>query len=238
MTVGARKNELRYRPEWGCASCGAHLHERVDLCPSCLRPGTIVQRYQRRAERDAPRRGGMTARQLAASDLRSRPLRPYGLRVARNSLVFVHGAAGSGKSTMALRICDEMTPSLYVATEMGLGPALADLLQRMELRSDDVRLVEPRSVGELYDEARSDDYQVVAIDSVSPTSLLPEDCLNMARGLDVIVLAIAQQTKAGSHRGSEEWAHDADVVVRVEDMAWEATKSRYQPVDDLRGRVR
>jgi hypothetical protein len=38
-----------------------------------------------------------------------------------------------------------------------------------------------------------------------------------------------QETKAGTFRGSNEWAHAADVILSVENMRWTLSKSRYQP---------
>lgn len=214
-----------------CSNCRALLRENGGFCPSCFRSGLIFSRYRRVADEFLPAVPGITARELAKSISRVIKLTVCpGLVLGQGAFVVTHGSPGSGKTTQLLKVADEMQPSTVLAFEMGVGPLLASMLQRMEIRSERITFQEPRTLPEIFTLAETPGLKAMFIDSLSVSTLQPNDARSLARANNVVVWGTLQETKSGAFRGSNEWAHAADVILAVENMRWTLTKSRYQPV--------
>jgi predicted ATP-dependent serine protease len=198
------------------------------MCPRCFATGTMVARYERVADQLVPESAGTTAYDLARRTQSVITTQAYpDLRFGRDSLLVLVGPPGGGKTTMGLRMAEGFQSSAFAACETGIGPALGETLQRLEIRSPNLRIEEPRSVRSLM-ELATGKVRSIVIDSVNMTTLQPEDLVGMARGNGIVVIAICQVTKAGLPAGSNRLIHAADVVVWVENMHWKITKSRFQ----------
>jgi len=225
--------ELRYI----CVGCRAFLRENGGLCPSCFRSGLIFSRYRRVADELLPPVQGVNAQELARAagqvfEIAACP----GLKLGPNAFVICHGPPGQGKTTLTLRAADSLKPSIFLPLEMGIGPLLSGMLRRLEIISPRISFHEPRSLQEIFRLAESDGLSCLLIDSLSVSTLRPDDVRALARANNVLIWGTLQETKDGRFRGSNEWAHAADVILEVQDMKWTLTKSRYQPAG-LKGEV-
>lgn len=214
-----------------CLGCSTQYDTRPAWCWTCLSQGLFVEQGRRRAAAVDGEAQVATARELAAGawDLVSIPAYDQ-LRLLRGALVLVYGAPGAGKSTMALRAGASMRgPQVYLAAEERLGPTLGERLQRLGVRSTDMHVVGRASVDQLVDLCRRVHARVLLIDSVSVGQWIPSDLRHLVQrlGLDAL-LAVQQATKDGTASGPNTWAHEADVVVHVDDGRWRTTKTRFQ----------
>jgi len=228
--VEYRDTETQWR--FTCDACQAHIENYVSVCPSCFQTGRIFQRFQRRASLYAPRVEGLTARQLVRTRSKTVTLAvPAGLVLAPGSFTIVTGPPAGGKTTLILKMSDQdcLGPSLVYPLEMGIGPLLSDMCARLELVSEQIRFEEPQSQAEMFALARAP-FHAVFIDSLTVSTLRPEDCRRMARGSNLYVVGILQETKAHQPAGSNSWIHACDVLLSVSEMKWQLEKSRYQEV--------
>ncbi len=200
------------------------------MCPSCFRSGLIFSRYRRVADDYLPTIPGVSARDLAKSVARVFKLSSCtGLLLGPGAFVISHGSPGHGKSTQLLKVADELEPSVFLPLEMGIGPLLGSMLQRLEICSERITFQEPRNLPEIFALAENPNLRALFIDSLSVSTVQPNDARSLARANKLIVWGTLQETKCGTFRGSNEWAHAADVILSVENMRWTLTKSRYQP---------
>ena len=206
------------------------LRENGGLCPCCLRSGLIFSRHHRVANEYLPKVPGVTAHDLARSMARVFGIDACpGLVLGPGAFVVVHGAPGQGKTTQALRVVDCLQPSIAVMIEMGVGPLLASMLRRLEIVSKDITFQEPRTLPEIFTLAETPGLRCLLIDSLTVSTLRPDDARSLARANNIVVWGTLQETKSGTFRGSNEWAHAADVILEVDKMQWTLRKSRYQP---------
>jgi len=226
--VHVSETETRTLSGWVCGACGCRYAERIELCVRCFRSGVCIPDYRRVTDELLPPTRRTTARRLAAEDQRVFSLGPYpDIKIQRNAFVVTHGGPNSGKTTQLLRILEGLCPAVMVSAEMKAGPALAGYLRRLEIRRDDLEIIEPQSTSEIMAAARSG-VRAVGIDSLTLLTLLPDDCVALARGGDIVVIGILQENKSGQAAGSNSWLHAADVIVRCDNMTWTLEKSRYQ----------
>lgn len=134
-----------------------------------------------------------------------------------------YGKPGNGKSTFALQFAGYLSKELgksvlYVANEEGFGYTLQEKVKRLNVANSNLYLCD--SVPE--DLSRFD---VVFLDSVNNLGLEPEDLKAMPSGKAYVY--IFQTTKDGNYMGKQEFAHDVDTVVRVENMNAYKDKNRY-----------
>ena len=224
-----------------CIRCASWYPHRVDVCTRCWEGGCVVL-WPRRVAADVDSVAEVTsAAELARAAWDETPLAAYrSLRVSPGTLVLVSGPPGAGKTTWAVRAIDSIrAPVTLWSAEMGTGPALAATLARLGVRRETFHVVGRASIDAVHAQVTRGRSAALAIDSVQAAELEPEDArhlLAVAPTLALIV-AIAQVNKQGEVAGEMRWPHEADVVVRVEAMRWRATKSRYQPIDDVEGAV-
>jgi len=150
--------------------------------------------------------------------------------VGRRGILAVHGQPGGGKSTWLVKYLDGIEgPVMLFSAEERLGPTVAGRLSRLGIKRADFRVVGQSSVDELVAEARHTKTRVLAIDSITVTTLQPTDLRRLveAAALGALVFVL-QSTKDGGAAGSHAYLHEADVVMKVEKLRWEIVKSRYQ----------
>lgn len=134
-----------------------------------------------------------------------------------------YGKPGNGKSTFALQFAGYLSKELgksvlYVANEEGFGYTLQEKVKRLNVANSNLYLCD--SVPEDLSQ-----FDVVFLDSVNNLGLEPEDLKAMPSGKAYVY--IFQTTKDGNYMGKQEFAHDVDTVVRVENMNAYKDKNRY-----------
>ena len=134
-----------------------------------------------------------------------------------------YGKPGNGKSTFALQYAGYLSKELgksvlYVANEEGFGYTLQEKVKRLNVANSNLYLCD--SVPEDLSQ-----FDVVFLDSVNNLGLEPEDLKAMPSGKAYVY--VFQTTKDGNYMGKQEFAHDVDTVVRVENMNAYKDKNRY-----------
>lgn len=131
-----------------------------------------------------------------------------------NFKMMVYGSAGNGKSTFCLLFAKYLSQNLgkkvlYIASEEKFGYTLQEKIERLDVANDNFYIAEriPLDLGE---------YDVVFFDSVNDLGIEPDELNEITEGIASV--AIFQCTKDGDYRGGSEFKHDADVVIKVENM--------------------
>lgn len=145
-------------------------------------------------------------------------------------LMLLSGKPGNGKSTTAIEFAQYYETHhgkvMFVASEQpGLNKPLQSLLERFNATFM-VWRKPVREVGVICDKIRG--YDFVVIDSVNHMKLSPEDIAELReRNPKTSFLLVMQSTKDGSFKGSQEYLHDADIHVKMENFIANQTKSRF-----------
>lgn len=150
--------------------------------------------------------------------------------MGNGGIVAAWGAPGGGKSTWLTRFLDGIDgPVTLLSAEERLGPTVAARLSRLGVNRNDFHVIGQGSVDELVQTVRVTKSHVVAIDSIGLTTLQPPDLRRFLESSGALAFVfILQSTKDGHAAGSNQFLHEADVVMRVATMEWEIIKSRYQ----------
>jgi hypothetical protein len=173
-----------------------------------------------------------TAHVLATRAWKRVPVRAYDIELAPGALVTVTGDPGNGKSSWAGRAADSMPgPVVLASYEEPPGPSLAARLARCAIKRDDFFVVGDCGVDDLAKLINDRRAIALVVDSVQ---ISPFRRARDLRHLLVVlpnlltIIAVAQANKAGAISGSNELAHESDVIVHCEEMSWVVTKSRYE----------
>lgn len=134
-----------------------------------------------------------------------------------------YGRPGNGKSTLALQLAGYLSKEmgkkvLYVAKEEGFGYTLQEKINRLGVSNANLFLA---------DDVPSDlsAYDVVFLDSVNTLRLTPEDLKKLPK--DKAYVYVFQSTKDGKYMGAQEYGHDVDAVVKIEQMVATKDKNRF-----------
>lgn len=134
-----------------------------------------------------------------------------------------YGKPGNGKSTLALQFAGYLSKELgksvlYVANEEGFGYTLQEKVKRLNVANSNLYLCD--SVPEDMSQ-----FDVVFLDSVNNLGLKPKDLKEMPS--DKAYVYIFQSRKDGNYMGEQEYSHNVDAVVRVENFNAYKDKNRY-----------
>ena len=215
-----------------CIDCGARYPVYRPLCVYCGADKRVIVEPMRPtvASHSPVDVGFSSAADLVKSSWTMVESKAYQLHVSVGSIVLVWGVPGAGKSTWVARYIDGLSGAVvYASVEEKIGPSLASRLLRCGVKRRDFYVVDTGDPSTLIARCRAIKARALAIDSVSVTSIQPAELRDLlaATGVDVLVL-VAQATKSGVFAGSQSLAHEADVVLRVEQSRFHVTKSRFE----------
>jgi hypothetical protein len=142
--------------------------------------------------------------------------------------IMFYGAGGSFKSTAAIafaRYLAELNRRvLYVAKEEGLGGTLQEKFARLNAFHPNIYICDRLRPADIEQYGVS----VVFIDSVNSLGVAAEELAALYQKYPKLSwVLVFQTTKAGSFRGSQEYQHDVDTVVRFEAGTAQAEKNRF-----------
>jgi predicted ATP-dependent serine protease len=226
---------------WRCYECGALYVRHLGMCMSCWKAGCVIPMAHRlRAAIDSVP-GVSNARALAGMAWRKieQPAYPN-LELGWGALVLTEGPSGSGKSTFTCCLGNAVKgAALLVAAEEGLSPTLAARLQRCAVKRDDFHVLTRASVDAAVAFATEKRIVTCILDSIQEATWTSRELRHVLEVVPTLglLIAVAQVTKEGVMAGSNRYRHEADVVIRVESLAWNLTKSRYQDTAGVGGPV-
>lgn len=136
-----------------------------------------------------------------------------------NAHYMIFGLPKSGKSTFCMHfakyLADNHGSVLYVASEEGFSQTLKNKMTNFGLKSNDMHFANYREAEPIMDVGGN--YDFVIIDSVNFIAIEPEQVRQLKeQNPNLSLITIQQSTKDGDFRGSQEYAHDADSIVRIE----------------------
>lgn len=137
--------------------------------------------------------------------------------------IMFYGKPGNGKSTLALQFAGHLSRDkgkrvLYVASEEGFGYTFQEKIDRLGVANANLSIVD-RMPSDLTD------FDIIFIDSVNFAGFEPEQLRDLPEKKSFVF--VFQSTKDGQYRGSQEFLHDVDVCIRVENMQAIPEKNRF-----------
>lgn len=143
---------------------------------------------------------------------------------SRNFKCMLYGRAGSGKSTFAIQFAKYLSMDmgmkvLYIASEEKFGNTLQEKVKRFNVANDNISFADrlPLDITK---------YDVVFFDSVNDMGIEPNELMDMTA--NIAMVGIFQCTKDGMFRGGNDYSHDVDIVVKVDNMTALTEKNRFQ----------
>lgn len=142
----------------------------------------------------------------------------------------VYGVKGSGKSTFAMDLANDMKnygKVAYMSGEEGISKTLQNKAKLVNLDSP---YLEFFKVNTLQDIKRSltSEHKFLIIDSLNMfPDLTPLELSNLRENFNGGVVTIMQATKSGQYKGDAAYGHDVDIVLKVENGIVENEKNRY-----------
>lgn len=132
----------------------------------------------------------------------------------------VFGIPKSGKSILCTQLAkylsDEFGSVLYVAAEEGFSMTLQNKLREFGMASENLHYANFREYEQIKTALQNNQFAFVFLDSVNFMKITPEQMRELkAENPQTAFITIQQATKDGKFRGSQEYAHDADVIINV-----------------------
>jgi len=144
--------------------------------------------------------------------------------VGRPSVKFhamIYGRPKQGKSILSVKWAKYLSENfgrvLYVASEEGFSKTLQKKVAEFAMDNNNLDFANFRDFEQIKAAVNAGNYKFVFIDSVNFIKITPEDVEDIkAENPTTAFITIQQATKSGQFRGSQEFAHNCDVVIRVE----------------------
>lgn len=174
---------------------------------------------------DEPSDGIMSSSELLRYDYQKYPFGDkWGDFVGQPSINFhamIYGRPKQGKSILAVQWAKYLSENfgrvLYVASEEGFSVTLQKKVMEFAMDNDNLDFANFRDFNQIKNAVNQGHYRFVFIDSVNYIRITPEDVEDIkAENPQTAFITIQQATKNGNFRGSQEFAHNCDMVIRVE----------------------
>jgi len=138
-----------------------------------------------------------------------------------NFHAMIYGRPKQGKSILAVQLAqylsEEFGRVLYIASEEGFSVTLQKKVAEFASNNPNLDFANYRNYKEIEEALFARKYAFVFIDSVNFIKITPEEIEDLkAKNKKTAFITIQQATKSGNFRGSQEFAHNCDMVIRVE----------------------
>jgi predicted ATP-dependent serine protease len=148
-----------------------------------------------------------------------------------NFCMMVYGKPGQGKSYFTLELSEYLASKfgtiLFNSSEEGSSLSLQNKIANFNM--ENIYLGDAKDINSLQLFLTQSPYKFVVIDSINHINITPED-LRKLRGLHPTkaFICILQSTKSGDFKGSNEYEHDADISIKIDNKKAECMKTRYK----------
>jgi len=138
-----------------------------------------------------------------------------------NFHAMIYGRPKQGKSILAVQFAQYLSENfgkvLYIASEEGFSVTLQKKVSEFAMDNSNLDFANYRDFKQIKEALHVRKYKFVFIDSVNFIKITPEDVEDLkAQNRGTAFITIQQATKNGNFRGSQEFAHNCDMVIRVE----------------------
>jgi len=163
---------------------------------------------------------------------------PYLEFIGRPAVGFhaiVFGLPKSGKSIWSLKFADYLANDfgrvLYVASEEGFKGTIKDKVSQFTTNRDDLIFGNFKGIDKIRENISGFDF--VFIDSLDYAKITVEEVEELKReNPDVSFITVKQVTKDGKFRGSQEFAHNCDILVEIE-KGIATQRGRFNPESEM-----
>lgn len=140
---------------------------------------------------------------------------------SKNFHAMIYGRPKQGKSILAVQFAQYLSENfgkvLYIASEEGFSVTLQKKVAEFAMNNPNLDFANYRDFKQIKEALYVRKYQFVFIDSVNFIKITPEDVEDLkSANKGTAFITIQQATKNGNFRGSQEFAHNCDMVIRVE----------------------
>jgi predicted ATP-dependent serine protease len=140
---------------------------------------------------------------------------------SKNFHAMIYGRPKQGKSILAVQLAQYLSQNfgkvLYIASEEGFSVTLQKKVAEFAIDNPNLDFANYRDFRQIKEALHVRKYQFVFIDSVNFIKITPEDVEDLkSANKNTAFITIQQATKNGNFRGSQEFAHNCDMVIRVE----------------------
>jgi predicted ATP-dependent serine protease len=140
---------------------------------------------------------------------------------SKNFHAMIYGRPKQGKSILAVQFAQYLSENfgkvLYIASEEGFSVTLQKKVAEFAMNNPNLDFANYRDFKQIKEALHVRKYQFVFIDSVNFIKITPEDVEDLkSANKNTAFITIQQATKNGNFRGSQEFAHNCDMVIRVE----------------------
>lgn len=140
---------------------------------------------------------------------------------SKNFHIMIFGRPKSGKSIFTVQFSKYLASLgkvLYIASEEGFSATLQQKIREFGMSNPNLDFANFRDFEQIRETVINSDYNFVIIDSINFINLDPEDIqILKAENPAKAFITIQQATKSGQFRGSQQFAHNCDIVVEIVD---------------------
>ena len=138
---------------------------------------------------------------------------------AKSFHMMVFGRPKQGKSIFCFQLAKYLSKFgkvLYIASEEGFSATLQQKLQEFGAVNHNLHFANFRDYETIKNELTGTDYEFVVVDSINFINLEPEDVEELkSLNREKAFITIQQATKGGQFRGSQQFAHNCDIIIEV-----------------------
>lgn len=146
-----------------------------------------------------------------------------------NFYMTIYGQAGHGKSHFTIEFSEYLAKNfgkvLFNSSEEGISLSLKNKI--INFQTANIYLGEAKTINELKSLIEDSPYKFVVIDSVNDMKITSLQLKELKERHGIGIIAIQQSTKDGKFKGGNEFRHDCDIAIKIENRAATCEKTRY-----------